>query len=73
MLFVHPDHRGRGVGRTLAGHAIAAGARTVDVNEQNAQAVGFYERLGFVVVGRSERDADGKPFPILHMALVRPA
>jgi putative acetyltransferase len=71
MLFVHPDHRGMGVGRTLAEHAIAAGAATVDVNEQNAQAVGFYERLGFVVVGRSERDSDGKPFPILHMALAR--
>lgn len=29
---------------------------TADVNEQNSQAVGFYERLGFVRIGRSSTD-----------------
>ncbi|TMD66902.1 MAG: GNAT family N-acetyltransferase [Chloroflexi bacterium] len=45
------------------------GATTVDVNEQNDQALGFYLRMGFVVVGRSELDSNGKPYPLLHMRL----
>lgn len=70
MLFVHADHRGRGAGRRLVEYALdELGATRVDVNEQNGAAKGFYERLGFVVTGRSELDASGNPFPILHMAL----
>jgi putative acetyltransferase len=37
------------------------------VNEQNEQAVGFYRRMGFEVVGRSPDDSMGKPYPLLHM------
>lgn len=43
------------------------GALTVDVNEQNPEAVRFYEALGFELVGRSPVDDAGRPFPILHM------
>lgn len=69
-LFVHPDARGTGIGRRLAQYAIAElGVRAVDVNEQNDQAVGFYRLLGFEVVGRSDLDGTGKPFPLLHMRL----
>lgn len=69
-LFVDPAQRGRGAGRTLVEHAIRElGARAVDVNEQNPLALGFYERLGFCPVGRSPLDAQGKPFPIVHMEL----
>ncbi len=64
-LFVHPDHRGAGVGKALM--ASAPGIETVDVNEQNPQAVGFYERQGFRMVGRSPLDDAGRPYPILHM------
>ncbi|MDA8484307.1 GNAT family N-acetyltransferase [Pseudomonas resinovorans] len=67
MLFVDPVQHGRGIGRTLMDHALAHGARSVDVNEQNPQAVGFYLHLGFVQHGRSEVDGAGKPFPILHL------
>ena len=68
-LFIDPAYRGRGGGRLLVAHAqrLAAGALSVDVNEQNAAAVGFYEALGFSAVGRSPTDAGGRPFPILHM------
>lgn len=45
------------------------GVTHVDVNEQNTQARGFYEHKGFEVIGRSETDEQGEPFPILHMRL----
>lgn len=68
MLFVAAAYRGRGVGATLV-HAALQRYPTlmVDVNEQNPQAVGFYEKLGFVKTGRSETDSDGRPFPLLHL------
>ncbi len=70
MLFLHPDARGQGAGRRLLEYAITTlGATEVDVNEQNEQAVGFYQRMGFLVVGRSELDGTGKPYPLLHMRL----
>ncbi|MFB2854802.1 GNAT family N-acetyltransferase [Aeromonas allosaccharophila] len=70
MLFMAPEARGGGVGRLLVAHAIGqCGAKLVDVNEQNAQAVGFYLKMGFVVTGRSSLDGQGKPYPLLHMVL----
>lgn len=70
MLFIHPDARGQGIGKELLLHAIHhLNVRKVDVNEQNPQAVGFYEHMGFVVVSRSELDGLGKPYPLLHMQL----
>lgn len=69
-LFVHDDIRGKGIGKALLQYAMGAlHAGKVDVNEQNAQAVGFYMHMGFSIVGRSETDPDGKPYPILHLAL----
>ena len=74
MLFVHPDQRGSGAGRTLVRYAITAlGATAVDVNEHNTQAHGFYRHLGFTVESRSECDPFGKPFPILHLKLAENA
>lgn len=70
MLFVAPEARGKGIGASLARHAISArGATRVDVNEQNEQALGFYEHLGFAVIERSPLDGQGKPYPLLHMRL----
>lgn len=70
MLFVHPAVRGKGVGTCLLEHVINTyGANKVDVNEQNDQARGFYEHVGFEVISRSETDGMGDPFPILHMQL----
>lgn len=72
MLFVHADHRGHGHGSHLLRHALTElGATRVEVNEQNPQALGFYLRHGFRVVGRSPLDGQGNPFPLLHLALVR--
>lgn len=43
----------------------------VDVNEQNEQAVGFYKHCGFETIKRSELDTSGKPYPTLHMELIK--
>ena len=73
-LFIDPEHHGCGAGRLLLGHAqaLSGGALKVDVNEQNEGAVGFYFAQGFRVVSRSELDADGRPFPTLHMRRAAP-
>ena len=70
MLFIAPHARGQGVGALLVSHAINTQAATkVDVNEQNEQAVGFYQHMGFLVTGCSLLDGQGKPYPLLHMEL----
>lgn len=72
MLFIHPATRGKGIGKTLLNHAITQlQATKVDVNEENPQAVGFYQHLGFRTVSRSELDPAGKPFPMLHLELAK--
>ncbi|OUO90929.1 GNAT family N-acetyltransferase [Gordonibacter sp. An230] len=70
MLFVAPEIRGHGVGSALLSLAVERfGVETLDVNEQNPQAVGFYEHEGFVVVDRSPVDDAGRPWPLLHLRL----
>lgn len=67
-LFVDAASHGRGVGRCLVEHAVAlAGTLTTDVNEQNLGARAFYERLGFVAIGRSPTDDAGRPYPLVHL------
>jgi putative acetyltransferase len=70
MLFLHPDYLGKGIGKLLLNFAVNdLRATKVDVNEQNPQAVGFYQHLGFKVIHRSPVDGLGKPYPILHLKL----
>lgn len=70
MLFVSNESRGHGVGKRLVEYAIEVlNVNYVDVNEQNPQALGFYEHMGFKVFKKSEFDEQGNPFPILHMKL----
>ena len=70
MLFIHPQARGTGIGKQLLQYAVTQlGCRLVDVNEQNNQAVGFYKHYGFTVVGRTEKDGLGMPYPLLQMQL----
>lgn len=67
-LFIDPASRRLGVGRKLLAHAEGiAGRLSVDVNEQNLQAVGFYRHMGFAATGRSPTDDAGRPYPLLHM------
>lgn len=70
MLFVAPAARGKGVGKMLLQYAIKNyDVQTLAVNEQNPQAKGFYEHMGFSVWKRSELDEQGNPYPILYMKL----
>jgi putative acetyltransferase len=73
-LFIHPDHHGKGIGKALVAHAMALHGRlTTDVNEQNHGAMAFYLRLGFRPTGRSPRDGQGRPYPLVHLRLEQPA
>ena len=72
MLFIDPEYRGKRIGKILLDYSIDnLNVSKVDVNEQNEQAIGFYTHCGFEVIGRSELDSSGKPYPILHMKLKR--
>ncbi|WP_210491761.1 acetyltransferase [Patulibacter sp. SYSU D01012] len=67
MLFVDPDEHGRGVGTRLLDAVADRAPLTVDVNEQNPAAHGFYRARGFVETGRSPLDGEGRPFPLVHL------
>ncbi len=68
MLFIAPEERGKGLGRQLAEYAFAKfNVTEVCVNEQNPQAHGFYERMGFKVYKRTPLDEQGQPYPLLYM------
>lgn len=70
MLFISPNQRGKGIGKELVRYGIKTFATNhVTVNEQNPQAIGFYEHLGFKVYKRTEIDEQGRPYPLLYMEL----
>lgn len=70
MLFIHPLHRGQGIGKKFISHAVnKSNVSRVDVNEQNVQGVGFYKHMGFKIISRSPMDENANPFPILHMSM----
>ena len=70
MLFVLPSERGKGIGKRLLMHGIENyGVNELTVNEQNPQAVGFYEHLGFRTYKRTELDEQGGAYPLLYMRI----
>lgn len=70
MLFLSPDARGKGFGKMLVQHGIENfSAAEVTVNEQNPNAKGFYEHLGFKTYKTSATDEQGNPYPIAWMRL----
>jgi putative acetyltransferase len=70
-LFIDPAFRGKGIGRALVDEAVRrCPSLCTDVNEQNRQAVGFYEHLGFERTGYSALDGQGRAYPLIHMRYV---
>ena len=70
MLFLPPKERGKGLGkRLLQSGIINYGVKQLAVNEQNPQAKGFYEHMGFPVYKRTDFDEQGNPYPLLYMKL----
>ena len=68
MLFIAPEERGKGLGKRLIQYGIENYAvERLAVNEQNPQARGFYEHMGFQVYKRTDLDEQGKPYPLLYM------
>lgn len=72
MLFLSPEVRGKGHGKQLLQYGIETyNIQELTVNEQNPQAVGFYEHMGFQTYKRTEYDEEGNPYPLLYMRLSR--
>ena len=70
MLFIKNNERGKGLGKRLLNYGIANyNVNELAVNEQNPQAKGFYEHIGFKVYQRNELDDQGNPYPVLYMKL----
>jgi putative acetyltransferase len=68
MLFLSPECFGQGLGKKLMEFAIQElKANKVDVNAQNSKAVGFYKKFGFKTYERTEKDDQGKDYPLLRM------
>ena len=68
MLFLHPDYFRKGQGKIFVERAFSdLNVEYVDANEQNPDAVKFYERMGFRTFHRDATDDQGNPFPILRM------
>ena len=70
MLFITPSERGQGLGKLLLQYGISNyKVNRLTVNEQNPQAKGFYEHMGFHVYKRTDYDEQGNPYPLLYMRL----
>ncbi len=72
MLFVKNSERGKRLGKKLLNYGIENYAiDELTVNEQNPNAIVFYEYMGFKTYKRKELDEQGNPYPILYMKLDR--
>lgn len=68
MLFLLPEWRGEGLGRALLTFvAETYSVNELTVNEDNHEAVGFYEHMGFKTYKRTDTDEEGRPYPLLYM------
>ena len=63
QIVVAPDHWGSGAGAALIAEAkrISPNGLDLDVNTDNARAISFYGKFGFVVTGAGKNPISGKP------------
>lgn len=70
ILFIKNDARRKGIGKQLLNYGIENyNFNEVVVNEQNTNAKGFYEYMGFKTYKRADLDEQGAPYPVLYMKL----
>lgn len=73
MLFLDPQYFGQGLGRKLLNFAVKElNADKLDVNEQNTKALKFYQSFGFETFERTDKDDQGRNYPLLRMKLEHP-
>jgi putative acetyltransferase len=71
MLFLDPEYFGQGQGRKLLDFAVKElNANKLDVNEQNVNALKFYQKFGFEIFERTDKDDQGRNYPLLRMKLI---
>ena len=71
MLFLDPKYFGQGFGLKLLNFAVnELNADKLDVNEQNTKALRFYQKFGFEIFERTDKDDQGRNYPLLRMKLV---
>lgn len=71
MLFIDPKYFGQGLGQKLLSFAVKElNADKLDVNEQNEKALKFYHKFGFETFERTNKDDQGRNYPLLRMQLV---
>ena len=60
MLFIKDSERGKGIGKKLLQYGIEKyNINELTINEQNPNAQGFYEHMGFKTYKRTELDEQG--------------
>lgn len=68
LFFIDPAYHGYALGRAfIEAAATKSPYLEVVINEENRQAIAFYEAVGFSVRASSRIDHDGRPYPILRM------
>ena len=72
MLFLKNSERGKELGKKLLMYGLKKyNVNNLTVNEQNPQALAFYEHMGFKAYKRTELDEQGNAYPIIYMTLKR--
>ena len=70
MLFLDPKYFRRGLGKVLVNFAVnELFANRVDVNVQNVKAVSFYRKFGFETYETTDKDDQGRSYPLFRMKL----
>ncbi|GGG88952.1 hypothetical protein GCM10007342_09130 [Staphylococcus pragensis] len=72
MLFIDPKYFNKGYGTKIVQYLIKENkVQFVDVNKDNKNAIKFYMKNGFIKYDESQKDGQGRDYPILHMKLAK--
>lgn len=70
MLFIRPKYFNNVYGTEIVQYLIQENKiQYVDVNKDNQKAIKFYVKNGFEIFGESQKDDQGRGYPILHLKL----